>query len=83
MWDAAKLVATVIKVAALLLLLLLVYWLIVSHYRARTDDRKSSADIPEKMVICAHCHLHIPESEAIADSGQYFCCDEHRQIGPD
>jgi hypothetical protein len=33
------------------------------------------------MVTCAHCHLNVPGSEAVASAGLHYCCDEHRQLG--
>jgi uncharacterized protein len=33
-----------------------------------------------KMVACAHCGVHLPESEAIRDGDKYFCSEEHRRI---
>lgn len=38
------------------------------------------ADNSEKMVSCAQCGIHLPQSEAIAGPGAYhFCCGEHQQ----
>ncbi|WP_395825812.1 PP0621 family protein [Collimonas sp.] len=35
----------------------------------------------EAMVACAHCGMHFPASEAIADSsGAIFCSTEHRRL---
>ncbi|WP_038493192.1 PP0621 family protein [Collimonas arenae] len=35
----------------------------------------------EAMVACAHCGMHFPASEAIADaSGAVFCSAEHRRL---
>jgi uncharacterized protein len=36
----------------------------------------------EQMVACAHCGLHVPESEAVRGGGSVYCCDEHRRLGP-
>lgn len=36
----------------------------------------------EAMVRCSRCGVHLPRSEAIASSGAFYCCDEHRQLGP-
>ena len=36
----------------------------------------------EQMVPCAHCGLHVPESEAVRGGGSVYCCDEHRRLGP-
>lgn len=34
----------------------------------------------EKMVSCAHCSIHLPQSEAIGGAGAlHFCSNEHRQ----
>jgi len=33
------------------------------------------------MVACAHCGIHFPASEALADaSGAVFCSAEHRRL---
>lgn len=35
----------------------------------------------EAMVACAHCGMHFPASEALADaSGAVFCSAEHRRL---
>jgi uncharacterized protein len=40
-----------------------------------------AASAAEVMVVCAHCDVHFPASEAIADgSGAVFCGDEHRRL---
>lgn len=31
------------------------------------------------MVRCVHCGLFLPEDEAIAATGKWFCCEEHRK----
>jgi len=31
----------------------------------------------EQMLPCEHCHVYIPESEAIHRSGAVFCSKEH------
>jgi uncharacterized protein len=33
----------------------------------------------ERIVACAHCGVHIPESDSVADDrGARFCCAAHR-----
>ncbi len=34
----------------------------------------------ERMVECAHCGVHLPESEAVKQADRYFCSDEHRRL---
>jgi len=36
----------------------------------------------EQMVACAHCGLHVPESEGVRAGGGFYCSDEHRRLGP-
>ena len=33
---------------------------------------------PELMVVCAHCGVHLPKSDSVAENGAYFCSDAHR-----
>ncbi|MFC3109092.1 PP0621 family protein [Undibacterium arcticum] len=49
---------------------------------AQTGDQGSHASA-EAMVICAHCGIYIPASEAISQSGRIFCSDEHRLLHRD
>ncbi len=37
---------------------------------------------PERMLGCAHCGLHVPESEGLRVGEDFFCCEEHRRLGP-
>lgn len=36
----------------------------------------------EPMVACEVCGLNIPQSEAHAGNGRWYCSDEHRRLGP-
>jgi len=35
----------------------------------------------EKMVVCAHCGLLLPESDSLAVGADFYCCEAHRQAG--
>ncbi len=70
-----------LKVALLILVLVLIYRYVVGSRRARSNGGRDGVVSPEKMVTCAHCHLHIPEGEALGGEGGHYCCDEHRQLG--
>jgi uncharacterized protein len=40
-------------------------------------------DAPQAMVTCAHCSVHLPGDEAVADAqGRLFCGEAHRLAGP-
>jgi uncharacterized protein len=36
---------------------------------------------PEKMVVCAHCGLLLPESDSLPGGENFYCCEAHRQAG--
>ena len=40
---------------------------------------KVSSDSGQKMVACAVCDTHIPESEAIIKNGKTYCSKEHSE----
>jgi len=44
---------------------------------ARPSD---SARTAERMVNCNHCGLYLPESEALHDRGEHYCCEQHRRL---
>jgi len=44
--------------------------------QTRQSDSTDSA-LP-RMVPCAHCGVHVPESETVLRAGKFFCSDEHR-----
>ena len=44
-----------------------------------TKSNKVSFDSGQKMVTCAVCDTHIPESEAIIKNGKTYCSIEHSE----
>jgi uncharacterized protein len=69
----------------LLLALGIVIYLIVSRMRHQ-GERKQTRDVPPKstlpedMVRCAVCKVHLPRSESFVSRGEYFCSDEHLKL---
>jgi len=47
--------------------------------RPAVSDDKPKAGKSKNMVRCAQCGLHLPETEATAEQGRFFCCEEHRR----
>lgn len=66
------------KFILIILIVLIVYWLIKSRKPTSTDT-ESLTDASEDMVRCAHCGVHLPESESITSDGNYFCSKDHYQ----
>lgn len=45
--------------------------------------KAAAAGTAQAMVACAHCALHLPQTEAVADpQGRWFCGEAHRLAGP-
>lgn len=49
--------------------------------RSGREAAPRAASVPESMVECAHCHLHLPQGECIEAGGRHYCCEEHRRLG--
>lgn len=51
---------------------------------SRAGQGKASAGegAMERMVECAHCGVHVPESEGVSDAGRFYCSEAHRRLGP-
>ncbi|MCB1917756.1 MAG: hypothetical protein KDG52_18835 [Rhodocyclaceae bacterium] len=45
--------------------------------------RAQQAGNAERMVACAHCGVHVPESEAVLVEGVGYCSAEHRRLHRD
>jgi uncharacterized protein len=50
---------------------------------ARPDAPPVDKAAPRAMVACAHCGVHLPRDETVADAeGRPFCGEAHRLAGP-
>ncbi|PKO90985.1 MAG: hypothetical protein CVU15_11270 [Betaproteobacteria bacterium HGW-Betaproteobacteria-1] len=69
---------------AKLIILAIAIWLVITilkRYRKSLDQSDASAENTgrdsESMVQCAHCGIHLPQSESVLSDGQYFCSQAH------
>lgn len=46
-------------------------------HAAAAQNASSAADGAERMLACAQCGLHIPQSEALMRAGQPYCSPAH------
>jgi len=70
------------KLLVFVLVMIAVYW--VRRSLSKPGDRPSAAQPrsktePEKMLACAECGIHVPESEGVRDDQGFYCCAEHRR----
>ncbi len=69
-----------------LLLVLVAAWLIWRHGRLtqrdadRHPDPKATPGVPQEMVRCAVCGVHLPRADATeGTAGRVYCGAEHRR----
>lgn len=60
----------------IIIIALFAYWIIKARKPTNTKI-ESLQDASEDMVRCAHCGVHLPESESIANEDDFFCSNEH------
>ena len=65
-----------------IIIILIGLWLVLTIVkRALASRQKPPADKPSvaHMVVCTHCGVHVPDSEAIRDDNMIYCSEEHRK----
>jgi uncharacterized protein len=67
-----------------LLLAVIIYIVYVWLKRLAVGTRGASApnSPQENMVSCAHCGVHLPQSDSVAAGARFYCSEEHRIAGP-
>jgi uncharacterized protein len=68
------------KLLLIVLVFVLAWWILKSYRKSITREEPPPAAVPEDMVRCAHCGVHLPRSESHAGSGQFFCSEEHLRL---
>lgn len=66
------------KLLILIVAAALIYFVIRGMIR-RGGGRQSPPPA-ERMVACGHCGLNLPQSEALQQSGRFYCSEEHRRL---
>ncbi|NBA96430.1 PP0621 family protein [Pseudomonas sp. R5(2019)] len=57
-------------------------WLWRKFKSAPVAKPDKSLDSPLKMVRCAHCGLHVPDTQAIRTGSLWYCSQKHLEQGP-
>lgn len=67
------------KYLLLLVLFAVLWWVWKKRAGLPPPGAGPDSPLPERMVRCAHCGVHLPESDGVVDGKDYFCNDAHRQ----
>jgi uncharacterized protein len=72
------------KFLIVIAVVVLVGWLILRGREKKVDAPRASAPValPQAMVQCEHCGVHLPRGDALLDTRGAFCSDAHRLAGP-
>jgi uncharacterized protein len=70
------------RILFFVLLAIAVYLIWRSLQRRDGGPRPDVERVPQAMVSCATCGLHVPRQEALLLGDRYFCCEEHRRNPP-
>lgn len=63
-----------------LLIIAVTVWLAVQLLRRAlrpSPPRRTGRAAPPRMLPCAYCGVHVPESEAVMHGGRVYCSREH------
>ena len=68
------------KYLLLFALIGLLFWWLKMQRRDRnnTQDDASQTNKAQHMVRCAHCDLHLPQSDALEGAHGFYCSKAHR-----
>lgn len=55
---------------------------IIKAREPRQDIATSQTITSQPMVRCAHCGVHLPQSEAYFDGQHTYCSEGHLRLGP-
>ena len=65
-----------LRTLVILIAVALVIYAVRSLWRTSRPANKRGEQ-PARMVQCAHCGVYIPEHEALASNGRFYCSDTH------
>jgi uncharacterized protein len=75
-----------VKFLVVLVVVVVGLWMLLGRTTRRGADRDTKRAPPpvaaQTMVACAHCGVHLPRSDAVADGALVYCSEAHRIAGP-
>lgn len=71
------------KILLVLAVVLVAFWIWRNNRLGQRDESRPTAtrapQLPAIMVACAHCGMHLPDTEAVRGAQGVYCCHEHRR----
>lgn len=68
-----------------ILIIAIAIWLAVllvrRALRAGRPEKTHTPPSPPRMLPCAACGVHVPETDALIQGGRTYCCKEHLPLG--
>lgn len=49
--------------------------------RSHRPEDSGTPATPPRMLPCATCGVHVPETDALTRGGRTYCCKEHLPLG--
>jgi uncharacterized protein len=68
------------KFLLLIAVIVIAYAVVKNSSRRRDRQQPAAPPAPEDMVRCNVCGVHLPRSESLKSSGEFFCSEEHSRI---
>jgi uncharacterized protein len=53
----------------------------VSQRKREQSERATRERLPERIVACEHCGVHLPASDAVRAADRWYCGPDHRDAG--
>ena len=69
------------KYLLLIALVAVIRWVVKNRSGRPVHRSSQKSAAPEMMVTCAHCGVHMPQSDSVVEGGVHFCSEAHRQAG--
>lgn len=72
------------KYLIVVFVVVLVAWLLLRGRSGKAPAARGGAPaaLPQSMVQCEHCGVHLPRGDALLDTRGAFCNEAHRLAGP-
>lgn len=67
------------KYLLLIAFIAVIWWVLKNRSERQARHPEPQVPEPEMMVVCAHCGVHLPQSDSIVENDVHFCSEAHRR----